>query len=136
KKKLNCIKKRQPWRPVAPIMTRETLSQFFESNSDYRYMLFNPKVKKSKIKEIPAVIHIDGTSRVQTVTEEQNDKMYGLLKEFSKLSGIEMLCNTSLNIKEPIVDSPSDALRTLKESNKAKYKIDFLVMGNYLIMNK
>jgi len=47
-----------------------------------------------------------------------------------------MLCNTSLNIKEPIVDSPSDALRTLKESNKAKYKIDFLVMGNYLIMNK
>lgn len=136
KGKLNCIKRRKPWRPVAPIMTKETVSKFFKSNGDYRYMLFNPKVKNSKIKEIPAVIHIDGTSRVQTVTKEQNEKIYGLLKQFGKLSGIEMLCNTSFNIKEPMVDSPDDALKTLRESNKTKYKIDFLVMGNYLIMNK
>ncbi len=136
KGKLNCIKRRKPWRPVTPIMTKETVSKFYESSGDYRYMLFNVKVKRPRIKEIPAVIHIDETSRVQTVTKEQNEKMYGLLKQFGKLSGIEMLCNTSFNIKEPIVDSPGDALRTLKESNKTKYKIDFLVMGNYLIMNK
>lgn len=134
--KLNCIKRRKPWRPVAPIMTKEAVLNSFESNGDHRYMLFNPKVRKSRVKKIPAIVHIDKTSRVQTVTREQNEKMYGLLKEFSKLSGAEILCNTSFNIKEPIVDSPQDALRTLKESNKRKHKIDFLVIGNYLITNR
>lgn len=136
KEKLNCIKRRKSWRPVAPIMTKEIILDFFESDGDYRYMLFNAKVKRPRIKEIPAVVHIDETSRVQTVTKEQNEKVYRILKEFGKLSGIEMLCNTSFNIKEPIVDSPAHALRTLKESNETKHKIDFLVIENYLIENK
>jgi len=79
--------------------------------------------------KIPAVIHRDGTARVQTVSVKENPRYYKLLKEFEKLSGVPVLLNTSFNLKgEPIVCSPEDALSSFYGS-----EMDVLVMGNFLI---
>ena len=89
------------------------------------------KVKKNKIKEIPAVTHIDGTGRLQTVTEISNIKFYKLISQFKLITGIPILLNTSLNENEPIVMSPEDALNMFMRT-----KLDILVMQNYLILRK
>lgn len=80
-------------------------------------------------KMIPAVIHVDNTARLQTVSKTQNAKLHNLLKEFAKISKVPILVNTSFNIKgEPIVETPEDAVRTFIQSS-----LDYLVLYNYLI---
>ena len=85
------------------------------------------KVKENKKNIIPAVTHIDGTARVHTVSRESNELYWNLLNEFEKITGIGVLLNTSFNIQEPIVESPSDAIRCFLKSN-----VDFLIIGNYI----
>ena len=93
-------------------------------------MLLVAKVKKPE--QIPAVTHIDGTGRLQTVSKESNTLYYDLISEFYKLTNVPVLINTSMNVKgEPIVNTPKQAYNMLK-----KTEMDYLVMGNFLVSRK
>jgi carbamoyltransferase len=111
KDRMNAIKKRQKFRPFAPVILAEHCNEYFEmpqAGLQSPYMQFVAKCRKPK--EFPAIIHADGTSRVQTVTREQHPGLHELLTEFYKKTGCPMLVNTSLNIKgQPIVNDEADA---------------------------
>lgn len=109
KNRLNQIKRREWWRPVAPIVLEEECSNWFAGGFESKYMLNNFKIKKDKAELVPAIIHLDGTSRVQTVGKDHMC-LYQILKMFHKQTGIPILCNTSLNDKgEPIIDTIEQA---------------------------
>ncbi len=92
-------------------------------------MLIASKVKESKKSEIPAIVHIDKTCRVQTVNEKLNYKFNNLLEEFNKLTKVPVLLNTSFNVKgQPIVNTPQQAIDTFKSTN-----IDLLVIDDYIL---
>lgn len=110
KDKLNHIKQRQWWRPVAPIITLDDVDDWFEEAFESPYMLQIFKIKPEKKHLIPAIAHLDDSSRVQTVTEEENPIIYRLLKTFKERTGIPILCNTSLNDRgEPIINTIGEA---------------------------
>ncbi len=105
------VKHREGFRPFAPVVLEEKVSQYFDGADFSPFMLLVMPVKKSKRKVIPAITHVDGTARVQTVNEKQNAGFYGLIKEFEKITGEPVAINTSFNVRgEPIVCSPKDAL--------------------------
>lgn len=111
KNRINEIKKRQWWRPVAPIIKEEELKNWFHGNQASPYMLCTYKVKESKEDLIPAVLHLDKTARVQTVNERNDKKLYQLIDEFHKATGVPIVCNTSLNdAGEPIINSMDEAI--------------------------
>lgn len=113
KDKVNGIKKREPFRPFAPIITEESANEWFDIDISSPYMQYAVTCKRPDI--IPAVVHVDGTSRVQTVNEEQHPGVYHLLKEWESFSGIPILLNTSLNIKgEPLLNCENDITRWKK----------------------
>jgi carbamoyltransferase len=132
------IKYRQPWRPFCPSMLAEAAKKYFKYErkvtENLKYPIFehmtltltaNEKAKN----EIPAVVHIDGTSRIQIVNSKFNPRYYRLLKEFEKLTDIGVVLNTSFNIKgEPIVCTPADAIRTYYGTG-----LDILVLGNCVL---
>lgn len=92
-------------------------------------MLLTFYVKEQYRKRLPAITHIDGSSRIQTINKTQNPRCYELLKEFKKIKGVPVLLNTSFNDKgEPIVNTPKDALKCFFSTG-----LDALVMGNYLV---
>ncbi|WP_448698095.1 carbamoyltransferase N-terminal domain-containing protein [Mucilaginibacter sp. AW1-3] len=98
KAKLNTIKLREPYRPVAPICLEEFAETYFTPGSSDPLMLFDHVVREEKKHLIPAVLHLDGTARVQTVNEHQNRLLFQLLSAFHEISGIPLLCNTSANM--------------------------------------
>jgi len=105
------FKHRQAFRPFAPIVLAERMKEIFEGDEDSPFMLIAKPVRKEWRDKIPAIVHVDGTARVQTVREETNPMLYRLLKEFDALTGVPVLINTSFNIKgEPIVETPRDAI--------------------------
>ena len=121
------VKHRELYRPFAPAILEEDTKKYFHLNEESPYMLRVAKVKKPKI--IPAVTHVDGTARVQTVNVKQNSKFYKLISEFKKITGVGCLLNTSFNdAGEPIVETPLDTLITCSGT-----KIDLLVIGDYLV---
>ena len=130
RKKLNkIIKKREGFRPFAPSVTLETSEDYFGIKEPVPYMNI---VAKNKTKLFEAATHIDGTSRVQTVTEESNPSYYKLLKEVGKLTGHEVVLNTSFNLKDQtITRTPLQAIERYLDS-----EIDILVLGNYIITRK
>ncbi|MGZ5189383.1 MAG: carbamoyltransferase family protein [Flavisolibacter sp.] len=132
------IKYRQPWRPFCPSMLADSAKKYFKHKKKVMYNLQYPSFgymtltlttnDKAK-KEIPAVVHIDGTSRVQIVNSGVNPRYYRLLKEFERLTNIGVILNTSFNIKgEPIVCTPADAIRTFYGTG-----LDILVLGNCVL---
>lgn len=126
------VKHRESFRPFAPSVLVEKAADYFEPDCSSPYMLFTFQVKDEKQKEIPAVTHIDGTSRIQTVKREDNPLYYDLINEFNKLTGTSILLNTSFNVRGmPIVCSPMDAYKCFVKSG-----IDYLVMGNLVIDRK
>ena len=125
------IKKRETFRPFAPIILEENYKDYFYQKFPSPYMSFVFKAKEKAKNEIPGVVHVDGTSRVQTVNKNQNSKIYELLIEFKKLTNVPVLLNTSLNINEPINNDPLTAYQTFTKSN-----IDILVMQNYVFTKK
>ena len=125
------IKKRENFRPFAPVVLEENYKDYFYQKFPSPYMAFVFKAKDKAKNEIPGVVHVDGTSRVQTVNNNQNPKIYELLIEFKKLTNIPVLLNTSLNINEPINNDPLTAYETFTKSN-----IDILVMQNYVFTKK
>lgn len=98
KSRINAMKGREDYRPVAPICIEEAAPSIFNPGSADPYMLFEHKVKESWIDKIPAIIHLDGTARLQTVNATQNPEIYQLLSYYEKLSGVPLLCNTSANL--------------------------------------
>jgi len=111
------IKGREPYRPVACIIPRELVSKYFYQDYDSPYMTFCAKAKKITKKVAPAIVHIDGTTRVQTITKEDNPIIYDILIELDKRIGVPILMNTSLNVMgDPIVDTIETAISTYIKS--------------------
>lgn len=142
------IKYRESFRPFAPVVLREDVSDYFEINSDSPYMLLVAPVKEARRitmnkeqedlfgiqklnvprSDIPAVTHVDYSARVETVTEEQNERFYKLLSAFKSQTGCSVLVNTSFNVRgEPIVCTPRDAYRCFMRT-----EMDYLVINNVL----
>ncbi|WP_459209771.1 carbamoyltransferase N-terminal domain-containing protein [Aquimarina rhabdastrellae] len=94
---LNKVKGREDYRPVAPICIVEDAPDVFSPGTPDPYMLYDHRVKEDWVDKIPAITHLDGTARLQTVSEESNPEVYLLLQEYKKLSGVPLLCNTSAN---------------------------------------
>ena len=123
------IKHRESFRPFAPSVLEEHASDFFDIDIPSPYMLMVTKVKKPEI--IPAVTHVDGTSRLQTVSNDANPLYYDLINEFYKITGVPVIINTSMNVMgEPIVNTPEQAFQMI-----VKTDMDCLVMGNNLIFS-
>ena len=130
KDKLNKrVKHRQAFRPFAPIVLAERASEIFEGEEESPFMLVAKRVRPQWKDRIPAIVHVDGTARVQTVRHETNERLYRLLKAFEALTGVPVLINTSFNVKgEPIVESPRDAVECFLSTG-----IDDLVLHDRLV---
>jgi carbamoyltransferase len=127
--RLNLVKDREDFRPVAPVVLEEDAQDWFDNATYSPFMLFVFNVKENKAEYIPAVRHVDGTARIQTINEKQNRLYYDLLKEFKKITGVPVLVNTSFNtLGKPIVCSPRDAIECFWTS-----PFDALVIGSFLL---
>jgi len=123
------VKFRQAFRPFAPIVPYERAKDIFVGEDESPFMLRAKQVRPEWKDRIPAIVHVDGTARVQTVRREDNERIYDLLMEFEKLTGVPVLVNTSFNIKgEPIVETPQDAMNCFIYTG-----IDYLVLHDTLV---
>jgi len=104
------VKHRQWYRPFAPAILREDVKDWFEKDIDSPYMSFIVKFKESVVDKVPAVVHLNGTGRLQTLTEKGNGWFYNFVKKWRAKSGVPILLNTSFNDREPIVETPSHAI--------------------------
>jgi carbamoyltransferase len=128
KDKINSvIKKREGFRPFAPAVTKERQDDFYVMNGDIPYMNQVVQVRPSYRDELPAVTHIDGSARVQTVS--RGTTFYNLLREFESITGYPILLNTSFNVKDKtMVLTPKDAIKTFFDTD-----LDILVLNNYIV---
>jgi carbamoyltransferase len=127
--RLNEIKDREDFRPVAPVVMEDQAGEWFEKANVSPFMLFVFDVKPDKAGRIPAVRHVDGTARIQTINRQQNQAYYDLLAAFQEHTGVPVLVNTSFNTRgEPIVCSPRDAVECFWTS-----PLDALVIGPFLL---
>ena len=122
------IKRRESFRPFAPSILCEAVPEWFEQNDDVPFMMQVYQIIKEKRSAIPAVTHVDGSGRLQTVDEKTNPRYYSLIKEFKNLTGIPIVLNTSFNENEPVVCRPEEALETFLRT-----KMDILVLGDWMI---
>ena len=126
------VKHREDFRPFAPSCLEERAPEYFPGCTSSPFMLFVYPVAESKRASVPAITHIDGTARVQTVSREGNPRYYALIEEFEKLRGVPMVLNTSFNVMgEPIVNTPDEALACFQSTG-----IDALVMGGYVVLKE
>jgi carbamoyltransferase len=123
------IKHREPFRPFAPAALEERAAEFFEVDRPSPYMLMVFKVRKDAGPLLPAITHVDGTARLQTVSREQNPRFYDLIASFDRLTGVPVVLNTSFNVRgEPIVCTPEEAYNTFTHTD-----MDYLFLGNACI---
>jgi carbamoyltransferase len=122
------IKRRESFRPFAPSILEEYAADYFESNEPVPFMEKVFKIKEEKRAGIPAVTHVDGTGRLQTVNKEISPMYYALIDCFRKKTGVPILLNTSFNENEPIVNSPEEALACFLRTD-----MDMLVMENIVV---
>ena len=122
------IKRRENFRPFAPSVLKEHQYEWFEENFDNLYMSSVMSVKPNKINLIPAVVHVDGSSRVQTVKKENNNKFHNLISKFYVKTKVPMLLNTSFNENEPIVRKPEEAINCLLRTD-----MDSLYINDFCI---
>jgi len=125
------IKRREPFRPFAPSILLEKVGEYFEKDYPDPFMIKVYPIKEEKRNIIPAVTHIDGTGRLQTVSKEENPLYWQLIKEFENITGVPVILNTSFNENEPIVCTPQEALDCFLRT-----KMDILVLGHYIIQRK
>jgi carbamoyltransferase len=122
------IKRRESFRPFAPSILRSAVPNWFEIDDDVPFMMEVFQIQKEKRALIPDVTHVDGSGRLQTVTEESNSRYFKLIQSFEKITGVPLLLNTSFNENEPIVCSPEQALDCFLRT-----KMDVLVLDNFVI---
>jgi carbamoyltransferase len=131
------IKFREPYRPFAPSVLNEHVHTYFDApgvDRQYpaRFMLLVVDVKSSKHDVIPAVTHVDGTGRLQTVIREGNAPYYDLIRRFGDATGVPVVLNTSFNLRgEPIVNTPREAYSTFMRSG-----MDMLVLGDCVVRKR
>jgi carbamoyltransferase len=127
--RLNEVKDREDFRPVAPVVMEEHAGEWFDHAQTSPFMLYVYPVKEDKREQIPAVTHVDNSARIQTVNHDQHPEYYNLLKAFHQLTGVPVLVNTSFNtLGKPIVCTPRDAIECFWSS-----PFDVLVIGSFLI---
>jgi carbamoyltransferase len=128
------IKFREPYRPFAPSVLAECAETYFElpdamHHYPARYMLYVVPVRPSRQSSLPAITHVDGTGRLQTVFRDASPRYYHLIETFGQATGVPALLNTSFNLKgEPIVNTPANAFNTFSKS-----EMDLLVLGNFIV---
>jgi carbamoyltransferase len=125
------IKRRESFRPFAPSVMREAVGEWFETDYDVPFMLQVYQIREEKRAQIPAVTHVNGSGRLQTVTESQNARYYRLISAFRELTGVPLVLNTSFNENEPVVNTPAEALDCFLRT-----KMDLLVMGDLMIQRR
>jgi carbamoyltransferase len=122
------IKRREPFRPFAPSILEERVGEYFEETYPDPFMIKVYPIRADKRAEIPAVTHVDGTGRLQTVSRAQNPLYWGLIKAFEERTGVPVVLNTSFNENEPIVNTPEEALCCFQRTQMHR-----LVMGPWSI---
>ena len=122
---------REPFRPFAPSILEEYVGEYFEKDYPDPFMLKVYPIKTEKREIIPAVTHVDGTGRLQTVNKKLNPLYWRVIDEFRKLTGVPVVLNTSFNENEPIVHKPEEALDCFLRT-----KMDVLVLGKFIIERK
>jgi carbamoyltransferase len=122
------IKRRESFRPFAPSIQREAVKDWFADDDDVPFMLKVLPIRSDRQRVIPAVTHVDGTGRLQTVTAATNPRFYGLIEAFRRLTGVPMVLNTSFNENEPVVCSPEEAIDCVLRT-----QMDMLVLGRLVI---
>lgn len=128
------VKKREGFRPFAPVVTKEAASKYFEiqdgEEDTYSHMLLVTQVRAAYRNKLPAITHIDGSARVQTVSRENYPQLHELLRAFDAITGMPILLNTSFNVKgQPMICTPGEALDTFLFA-----RLDLLVLGEFLIL--
>jgi carbamoyltransferase len=122
------IKKREPFRPFAPSILEEHVGDYFEQTHPAPTMLMVYQVRPEKRNCIPAVTHVDGSGRLQTVSRKLNQRYYQLISDFAELTGVPIVLNTSFNENEPVVCTPREAIDCF-----LKTRMDALYLGNYAV---
>ncbi len=122
------IKKREPFRPFAPSILEERVSDYFEQSHPAPSMLMVYQIKEDKRDQIPAVTHVDGSGRLQTVSRSTNPRYYDLIRNFDEITGVPVVLNTSFNEDEPIVCTPQEALNCFQRT-----RMDKLFVGDYMV---
>jgi carbamoyltransferase len=122
------IKRRESFRPFAPSILREAVADWFETDDDVPFMTQVYQIRPEKRPVIPAVTHVDGSGRLQTVHRDTNERYYRLIEAFRELTGVPLVLNTSFNENEPVVCKPAEALDCFLRT-----KMDALVLGNWMI---
>jgi carbamoyltransferase len=125
------IKRRESFRPFAPSILRESVSEWFEQDDDVPFMMQVYPIREEKRSAIPAVTHVDGSGRLQTVMAETNPRYHRLISTFGRMTGVPIVLNTSFNENEPVVCRPEEALDCFLRT-----KMDVLVMGDWFIERK
>lgn len=123
------IKKREKFRPFAPSILSEYVSDYFEQSQDVPFMEKVYQIKENKRKDIPAVTHVDGSGRLQSVHKEINPKYHAMISRFYEKTGVPIVLNTSFNENEPIVNTPKEAIATFLRT-----KMDLLVLENFIVV--
>jgi carbamoyltransferase len=122
------VKMRETFRPFAPSIIEEAVGEFFQNTYPSPFMLLTDQVRPEKWDVIPAVLHVDGSSRLQTVSQQTNPLYWQLIKEFGNITGVPIVLNTSFNENEPIVCTPEEALNCFLRT-----RMDTLVLGDFLV---
>jgi carbamoyltransferase len=122
------IKRRESFRPFAPSILREAVREWFETDDDVPFMMQVYQFRPEKRAQVPAVTHVDGSGRLQTVTRDTNPRYYRLIEAFRDLTGVPMVLNTSFNENEPVVCKPEEALDCFLRT-----RMDVLVLGEYVV---
>ena len=125
------IKRRESFRPFAPSVLQEAVADWFEQNADVPFMMQVYQIRAEKRALIPAVCHVDGSGRLQSVMQHTNPRYHQLIRAFETLSGVPMVLNTSFNENEPVVCQPAEALDCFLRT-----KMDVLVMGNWIVRRR
>ena len=123
------IKRREMFRPFAPTVLRPSVSKYFEQDVFSPFMMHVVKLRPEWRDKMPAITHVDGTGRLQSIERETNPLYYGLIEEFGRLSGVDILLNTSFNENEPIVDTPEQAIACFSRTG-----LDALCLGRELLV--
>jgi carbamoyltransferase len=122
------IKRRESFRPFAPSVQQEHVGDWFEEEGDVPFMMSVYQIQEDRRASIPAVTHVDGSGRLQSVYRETNQRYWQLIEAFRERTGVPMVLNTSFNENEPVVCRPEEALACFLRT-----QMDVLVLGNHFI---